>query len=333
VLFVLISMACELLLKPSRKGVITYPPPHRIFPRYKKITIRCNVSFPAHLDMNHIGQYEHVKEICFTGCYLPTIIFHKNLMVLKFYSCNFKNLEFIHNLPNLTDFTISNVTHTRKYELSPLIGTKIRNLELSFLDVEDLSFLENNSCIQSLDLSGNKLKDISILKTLTNLQKLNISENFIEDVSPLAILQKLRYLDISANSITHISDLVDNNESLQRFYCRINKIQDVSCFFRNWSISHVSIFRNPITEQVREAVLDQCSLNHLNEHNRKCTLFEKLTHVLHNMEGYVSWWSYSIYHTEECKGYAHLGYMCENDPSKLDLKYQEESAFDSVNLI
>ena len=207
-------------------------------------------------------------------------------------------------------------------DLDPLRGnTSIRNLEITYMNLEDITFLRGNSTLTELDLSSNNLVDVSVLSSCSSLKKLQLQKNGIEDVSHLALLPHLETLNISDNNIEDISDVVECN--LKRLFCGRNKISDMTCFFNNSSICHVAINGNPVSLDAQSLVLHQCSLNAINESKRLCTLFDILVHILEDRDGYISWYSWAQYHTDDCKHmYGH--YLCENDPNELYRKFEME---------
>ena len=63
----------------------------------------------------------------------------------------------------------------------------------------------------TLDLSGLDLENVSALSRLTGVRRLILHDNLISDLSPLTGLTGLRLLDLSANTISSIGPLVDRD--------------------------------------------------------------------------------------------------------------------------
>ena len=61
--------------------------------------------------------------------------------------------------------------------------------------------------ITSIDLSGLEIDDISDMVYLPNVEKLNLSQNEIIDVEPLASLEHLQYVNLKSNQLESINAL------------------------------------------------------------------------------------------------------------------------------
>jgi hypothetical protein len=87
-----------------------------------------------------------------------------------------------------------------KYDLKNIDGA----LDVSDLEIEDLSGIEHCVNLVVLNLAGNDLVKISALAGLVRLESLFLSENSIEDIGCLAGLVNLRELDISFNCVEDV---------------------------------------------------------------------------------------------------------------------------------
>lgn len=90
-----------------------------------------------------------------------------------------------------------------KYDLKNIDGA----LDVSDLEIEDLSGVEHCVNLVVLNLAGNDLVKISALAGLVRLESLFLSENSIEDIGCLGGLVNLRELDISFNCVEDVSVL------------------------------------------------------------------------------------------------------------------------------
>jgi hypothetical protein len=305
----------------SKNGKLTLPPPHLVFSRYKKLIIMGGAQYPiTFINIENLLGYNSINRVSFFSCDpLPNLSFNNAVAHLNFCSCLMSSISFIRELPNLQSLMLANPPHY--LDMEPLrYNTSIRNLVITYMKLEDISFLHGNTTLSELDLSSNNIKDVSVLSSCSNLKKLLLQKNGIEDLSHLASLPHLETLDISNNNIDDISEVVGCN--LKRLFCSRNKIIDMSCFFRNSSIGHVAINGNPVSLDVQSSVLYQCSLNALNESKRTCTLFDKLVRILEDSYTYTSWFSWVQYHTYDCKSQEYGHYLCENEPDKLYKKFE-----------
>ncbi len=125
------------------------------------------------------------------------------------------------NIENNPDLTTENVntlernlytcriTHS---ELSPMVYIDnyaypgdSTNLNLSGLNIFNISAISQFSNPETIDLSANNISDIYVFQTAPNrlsIRSLDLSYNALSDITPLASLTNLEYLDISYNMIS-----------------------------------------------------------------------------------------------------------------------------------
>ncbi len=117
----------------------------------------------------------------------------------------------------ITDVTIPDemLLAKIKEELGIAAGTvvpqadmlRLTSLDLSGLDVSDLTGLEFATNLEELDLSDTEVLDISALLTLTSLVELSLSGTPVSDITPLSDLTNLKVLDLSDTQVSDISAL------------------------------------------------------------------------------------------------------------------------------
>ena len=95
--------------------------------------------------------------------------------------------------------------------------------------------------ITAIDLSGLEIDDISDVQWLPNIQSLNLRWNEITDISPLTVLDSLRYLDLSNNHLEDIDRLIFTGASRMVLNIAGNHIKDFSMMF-NPAVCHFEIF-------------------------------------------------------------------------------------------
>ena len=105
-------------------------------------------------------------------------------------------------------------------------GKDVKELDLSYKGITDISVLSQCSNLLTLNLCGNAVADITPLMDIPNLTTLNISGNGIIDLRPLMGLASLKSLDCSSNNIsttvplgtvTGLTDLNISNNPVSNF--------------------------------------------------------------------------------------------------------------------
>lgn len=127
----------------------------------------------------------------------------EKLLVYKFKTLNFNNIESFTSLKNLTvvDDTIEDISAV----------AKLTNLEV-------------------LALAGKKITDATAVENLENLQTLSIADTSLETVPSLKNLKKLEMLDLMNNNLRDISSLgtLDNNIIQEVYLIGNTEIKDYS---------------------------------------------------------------------------------------------------------
>lgn len=86
-------------------------------------------------------------------------------------------------------------------DITPISSlTNLRNLNLSFNKIVDISELKNLIHLRKLNLNNNKISSIASLSGLRGLEEIHLVNNSIQDVSPIAELRMVRKLDIRNNN-------------------------------------------------------------------------------------------------------------------------------------
>ena len=98
----------------------------------------------------------------------------------------------------------------------------LRELDLTYCKLGDISALEGLTGLTYLDLGTNAITDISALKSLTGLTYLDLRGNEISDLSPLKKLTKLEYLYITYNG----EELKLYDDKIQEFLDKNVKISN-----------------------------------------------------------------------------------------------------------
>lgn len=100
------------------------------------------------------------------------------------------------------------------------------------LGVDTLATLtsEQLDTITKLDLSQLEITDISDVCNVPNVRRLNLRYNAITDVSPLALLDSLESVDLSNNRLQNINALAFATSKAMAVDVSFNNIMDFSCF-------------------------------------------------------------------------------------------------------
>jgi small GTP-binding protein len=144
----------------------------------------------------------------------------------------------------------------------------IIGLNLSFLEIHDVSFLKDLKNLTHLDLKNNKVSDISYFRYLRNLTQLNLGNNQISnisslkdldnltqlylpnnkisDISSLKYLKNLTHLDLGSNQVSDISFLKDLNHIIY-LNLEVNQISDISFLKGLDNLTHLYLNSNQIS--------------------------------------------------------------------------------------
>ena len=127
-------------------------------------------------------------------------LFLSNSMLINFdYIINAENLEYLYINNCKFDFPIDCISELKN----------LKRLNITFCNIDDISFLGHMKTLEIIFLDNNKINDISIFEKLSNLQVLSLMYNEVTDITPLKQLEKLLYLNLKHNNILDFSP-IDN---------------------------------------------------------------------------------------------------------------------------
>lgn len=133
-----------------------------------------------------------------------------NTLERNLYNCRITHSElspmvYIDNYAYPGDSTYINLSGLNIYDISALSQfSNPETIDLSANNISDIYVFQNSPnrlCIKSLTLSYNALSDITPLASLTNLEYLDISYNMIYTELPLLALTNLRQLNVSGTQL------------------------------------------------------------------------------------------------------------------------------------
>ena len=117
--------------------------------------------------------------------------------------------ESLHELTSISKITITNKPNI--HLLNPLnIFTSIKTLELTELELSQISYLSNFKTLEELTINRINLQDLSFVRSLGNLRKLNIRD------TPVSTLQPLKN-NFSLSELTCSGTLIGTLRPLKRF--------------------------------------------------------------------------------------------------------------------
>lgn len=103
----------------------------------------------------------------------------------------------------------------------------VTELDLSSLQLSDVSALSACRQLLTLDLSGNEIADLTPLMDLPYLETLRIRDNRVSDLRPLMAMKSLQAVDAAGNSITSTAPLAALTE-LRELDLSGNELTDLS---------------------------------------------------------------------------------------------------------
>ena|GEM_PF-5649722 len=179
-------------------------------------------------ERDYLFEYSHDKTLfnivsnAFVNEAISTNTLHQ-IKSLNIWGINQLNIEVLTKIKNLELLFLNDKIFS---DLSPLKGLQnLQMLGFGSTQVSDLSPLKGLQNLQSLDFSETQVSDLSPLKGLQNLQSLYFRSTQASDLSPLKDLQNLQVLDFGSTQVSDLSPL----KGLQNLkYIQCDKDVDVS---------------------------------------------------------------------------------------------------------
>ena len=164
-------------------------------------------------DLSFIGGMDSLNHLDLCQSYAITDLndlpYNENVTELVIYSSAVKNIDYIYNLPNIEWFEFRNVD-SDYIDFTPLSQLKkLKKLELTWVDVSSLSFIGQNTDLESLFLwtNNNKISDCNSLVACTKLKELNLLYSNIDNVDFLKSLPELSILELRGTNVKDMSAL------------------------------------------------------------------------------------------------------------------------------
>lgn len=140
----------------------------------------------------------------------------RNVENMAVYYSHFGNINFVKSWNKLSSLVLCNADISNFNVLSDM---ELNDLQITFCQVDDWSFLESLEKLKSLDVSYTNFTDFSLLLNLKNLTSLDLSYSLVESLNGISNLKKLSTLSIdSCQSLTNF-DEVASLKNLENFDC------------------------------------------------------------------------------------------------------------------
>lgn len=149
--------------------------------------------------------------------------------------------------------------------------SKIKKLNLSGLDLTDITDLKHLTGLEELNLENNNLQYIGSLRYLTKLKDLSLFLNPISNLEPISELTKLKILTVSGENIFDISplknltdleelrllsfsdnvkdfSLIGSMKKLKKLYLRFTYVPDISFLKKCTQLTELTLFNAGISD-------------------------------------------------------------------------------------
>ena len=121
----------------------------------------------------------------------------------------------------------------------------IDTLDISHVEISDLSILSGMTNLKSLSAYDNNITDVSPLVPLDRMEELYLVSNKISDISPLLALRQLSVLRLDGNQIESI-DILPKLKRLNRLGLDGNQIRDFTPIGKLDDIQSLNTNFNPV---------------------------------------------------------------------------------------
>lgn len=123
--------------------------------------------------------------------------------------------------------------------------SKIDTLDISHVDISDLSILSGMTNLKSLSAYDNDITDLSPLMPLDRMEELYLVSNKISDITPLLALRQLSVLRLDGNQVQSI-EILPKLKRLNRLGLDGNQIRDFTPISKLDDIQSLNTNFNPV---------------------------------------------------------------------------------------
>lgn len=118
--------------------------------------------------------------------------------------------------------------------------SRLKQLDLSFTDIDNISALSGLKTLTNLNLSITNVSDIRILSGLTSLTNLDLSDTEVSDISALTGLTKLTNLNLGNTNVSNISAL-SGLTSLTHLILGYTNVRDISALSKLTKLTNLDL--------------------------------------------------------------------------------------------
>ena len=124
----------------------------------------------------------------------------------------------------------------------------LKKLSINKFNLQDLSFLEGFTKLETLDLSGSRLpaESLQILATLPSIENLLIADCGFSTIAPLAEVTSLKRVDLSNNTIRNL-EVLAKMPNLQELNLKHNALTDLSALSGLNGLTRLDVSFNSLT--------------------------------------------------------------------------------------
>jgi|GEM_PF-1997783 len=172
------------------------------------------------------------------------------LSELYYLYAEYKDIQDLSGLENCNNLRTLYLGGNNISDLSPLSNlTNMVDLSIAFNKgtINDFSFFDSLSNMQSLDLMSANISQIDFITKLPNIQILRLEDNPISDFSPISGLNSLTMLFLRNTQLSDLSLLV-GKDNLTNLDLRKTKINDISVLSGLSNLAYLYLGENEISD-------------------------------------------------------------------------------------
>lgn len=177
---------------------------------------------------------------------------------INFAYMNIMSIEESFRNANISSLNLSNQTNALEIDENTFFGSRIGDLNLSGLDIENILFLVDITYVSKLDLSSNKLTgDFAFIDSLLRVENIDLSDNYIKNITPGGELDVI-IIDISGNEVSNLG-FARNMKNLEQLYANDNLITLLSGFNHD-NLKVLELSDNAIVE-IQDSLCNMANLD------------------------------------------------------------------------
>lgn len=155
-------------------------------------------------NMNILSKIANLKKLELYSCEFDDFYGLKNTDIKKivYKNISLKNEDSIEELDKIDKVVNLDLDESKPFKV----------LDLSNMNIENISDIPNLDNVYDLNISHNSIKDITLLSKYKSIERLDISYNDIEDISPLFDLDKLEIIKFDEAQLDKFEEEIEKLE-------------------------------------------------------------------------------------------------------------------------